>query len=41
VVSDSPVLSHLPQLASHFVAAAVRHFPEAERAGALAWLREA
>ena len=41
VVSDSPVLSHLPQLASHFVAAEVRHFPQAERAGALAWLREA
>jgi hypothetical protein len=41
VVSDSPVLSHLPQLASHFVAAEVRHFPQGERAGALAWLREA
>jgi hypothetical protein len=41
VVSDSPVLSHLPQLASHFVAAEVRRFPQGERAGALAWLREA
>jgi hypothetical protein len=41
VVSDSPVLSHLPQLASHFAAAEVRHFPQGDRAGALAWRREA
>jgi hypothetical protein len=41
VVSDSAVLSHLPQLASHFVAAEVRHFPAAERAAALDWLRSA
>lgn len=39
VVSDSPVLAFLPRLASHFVAAEVRHFPCAERAGALDWLR--
>jgi len=41
VVSDSALLSHLPQLASHFVAAEVRHFPEAERAAALDWVRSA
>jgi hypothetical protein len=39
VVSGSALLSHLPQLASHFVAAEVRNFSEAERAEALAWLR--
>jgi hypothetical protein len=39
VVSDSAVLSRLPQLASHFVAADVRHFPRAERARAFEWLR--
>jgi hypothetical protein len=41
VVSDSPVLSQLPQLASHCVAAKVRRFPQAQRARALARLREA
>ncbi len=41
VVSDHPVLSHLPQLASHFVAAEVRHFPRTEWNGALDWLRAA
>lgn len=41
VVSDSAVLAHLPQLARHFVAAEVRHFPRAERAGAIDWLRSA
>lgn len=40
VVSDSPVLAFLPHLASHFVAAEVRHFTHAELAGALEWLRE-
>jgi hypothetical protein len=39
VVSDSPVLSYLPQLAEHFVAAEVRHFPRTEWNGALDWLR--
>jgi hypothetical protein len=39
VVSDSAVLSHLPRLASHFVAAEVRHFDEAQRAEALDWIR--
>ncbi len=41
VVSDSPILSHLPQLAKHFVAAEVRHFPRTEWSGALDWLRSA
>jgi hypothetical protein len=41
VVSDSALLSHLPQLAGHFVAAEVRHFPKAKRAGALDWVRSA
>lgn len=40
VVSDSPVLAFLPRIASHFVAAEVRHFPHAELEGALGWLRE-
>ena len=40
VVSDSTVLAFLPRLASHFVAAEVRYFPDAERAGAMDWLRE-
>jgi hypothetical protein len=41
VVSDSALLSHVPQLASHFVAAEVRRFAAAERAAALDWLRAA
>jgi len=41
VVSDSPVLSHLPQLAKHFVAAEVRHFPRTQWSDALDWLRSA
>jgi hypothetical protein len=41
VVSDSPVLTFLPRLASHFVAAEVRHFAHAQREGAMGWLREA
>jgi hypothetical protein len=40
-VSDNAVLSHLPQLASHFVAAEVRNFPEAHRAEALDWIQSA
>lgn len=39
VVSDSPLLAFLPRLASHFVAAQVRHFPHADLEGALGWLR--
>jgi hypothetical protein len=39
-VSDSPILSAVPQLAKHFVKAEVRHFNASERATALAWLHE-
>ena len=39
-VSDSPVLSIAPQLASHFVMAEVRHFHVKDRDAALTWLRE-
>jgi hypothetical protein len=38
-VSDSSVLSIAPKIASHFVQAEVRHFPESQREEALAWLR--
>ncbi len=38
LVSDGAVISHLPRLASHFVAAEVRHFPVSERDCARAWL---
>ena len=41
MVSDSALLSHLPRLASHFVAAEVRHFPKVQRAEALDWIRSA
>ena len=41
VVSDGALLSRLPQLASHFVAAEVRHFAKARQAEALDWLRSA
>src|SRR5262249_53794711 len=39
-VSDSTILSILPQLAKHFVKADVRHFNTTDRDAALAWLRE-
>ena len=39
-VSDSPVVSIAPQLASHFVKAEIRHFPLKDRDAPLAWLRE-
>ena len=39
-VSDSTILSILPQLAKHFVKADVRHFNTNDRDAALAWLRE-
>lgn len=39
-VSDSAVLSVVPQLAKHFVKAEVRHFSANERPTALAWLRQ-
>jgi hypothetical protein len=38
VATDSGVLSVLPRIASHFVAAEVRHFEYAERDAALRWL---
>jgi hypothetical protein len=37
-VTDSAVLTMLPRLASHFVAAEVRHFRHADRDAALDWL---
>jgi len=37
VVSDSRALSVLPQLANHFVAAQLRHFPEDRLEAAIAW----
>jgi hypothetical protein len=39
-VSDSAVLKIAPRLASHFVQAEVRHFDYADRAEALAWLKQ-
>ena len=39
-VSDSPILSAVPQLAKHFVKAEVRHFNANEKATALAWLQQ-
>ena len=39
-VSDSTVLSIVPQLAKHFVKAEVRHFNANDRDAALAWLRQ-
>jgi hypothetical protein len=38
VATDSGVLAALPRIASHFVAAEVRHFEYAERDAALRWL---
>ena len=37
-VTDSTVLTLLPRIASHFVAAEVRHFHHADREVALDWL---
>jgi hypothetical protein len=39
VVSDSPLLTAAPKIASHFVSAQVRSFDPAGRAAALAWLK--
>src|SRR5512134_804984 len=39
-VSDSPLLSFGPHIASHFVAAEVRHFNIADREQALDWVRQ-
>ncbi len=40
IASDSKMLTILPEIAAHFVAAEVRHFPFAEQPAALAWLCE-
>jgi hypothetical protein len=40
-VTDSGVLAALPRIASHFVAAEVRHFDYADRDAALHWLATA
>jgi len=40
VVSDSGFLSVAPKVATHFVKADLRHFPESQGEAALAWLRE-
>src|SRR5512134_4038919 len=39
-VSDSPLLSVAPRIASHFVSAEVRHFDFSAREQALAWVRQ-
>jgi hypothetical protein len=39
-VSDGAILSILPALGKHFVQAEVRHFPFAERDGAMLWLKQ-
>lgn len=41
MVSDDPVLSIVPKLADHFVAAEIRHFAFAERPDAVEWLEDA
>jgi len=41
VVSDSSFLSVAPKFATHFVQADVRHFTQAHRGEAFAWLRGA
>ena len=38
-VTDDKLLSFLPAVASHFVAADVKHFPYADKQAALEWLR--
>jgi hypothetical protein len=39
LVSDSPLLSLGPKLATHFVSAELRNFGAAERAAALEWIQ--
>ncbi len=41
VVSDSIVVTDVAKIASHLVDAHVKHFPEAEYADALQWLKSA
>jgi len=38
-VTDSKILSIVPNIADHFVAADVRHFDHSEKDAALAWLK--
>jgi hypothetical protein len=38
-VSDSGFLAVAPKIASHFVHAEIRHFPNSQKEEALAWLR--
>jgi hypothetical protein len=38
MVSDSPLLSTAPKIASHFVSAEVRTFPASQRDAALCWI---
>jgi hypothetical protein len=38
VVSDSEFLRIMPQIANHFAAAEIKHFPSEGRNRALAWL---
>lgn len=40
-VTDSGFLTIVPRVAAHFVKAEIRHFDYADRATALAWLRDA
>jgi hypothetical protein len=39
VVSDSSFLTVAPRIATHFVRADLRHFPQSQREAAAAWLR--
>jgi hypothetical protein len=39
VVSDNSFLSFAPKVGSHFVQAEVKHYPEAQKVEALAWLK--
>ena len=39
-VAEGSVMSLLPGIGGHFVAAEVRHFPMEERDSAMAWLKE-
>jgi len=39
-VTDSKILSIMPNIAAHFVTADVKHFDYGDKDGALAWLKE-
>lgn len=38
IVSDDSVLSKAPQVASHFVAAEIKHYAEGQREAAMKWI---